>query len=89
MIIITKELPLVHPGLSIISWITGAILGVRWSTPASPTVFHGSGDQETEAVVLSREEMFKSAEVKVSTLSVASPWTFNKVSMDVVSSVWN
>ena len=73
VIMITREFPLAHPGLLIISWMMGAILGVCWPSPASPTMFHGGGDQDSEAAVLSREEILKSVEVKVEASSLASP----------------
>jgi len=53
---IARELPLDHPGLLTISWITEAILGVCWSAPAAPTVVHALGLHETAAAVLALEE---------------------------------
>ena len=65
--------PLAQPGRSTISWTTTAILGVCWSSPACPTVVHGTGDHGTEAVVFVLDEIFPSSEVNVGALSMAWP----------------
>ena len=51
VIMITSELPLDHPGRSTISLMIEARFGVRWLGPAVPVDVHGTGDQDTKAVV--------------------------------------
>ncbi len=53
-----SEWPLDHPGRSTISWITEAISGVRWSSPASCAAGQATGDHATAARVRGLEVMF-------------------------------
>jgi hypothetical protein len=62
---ITIGLPAAQPGSSMISWITPARSGVRWSAPAAPTLVHGTGDHATEAAVTGRDVMSPLVPLKV------------------------
>jgi 2-keto-4-pentenoate hydratase len=53
--------------------MTEAILGVRWSGPASPTVVQSTGDHDTEVAVLILDEMFPEEDVNIGASSTASP----------------
>jgi hypothetical protein len=87
--IITSELPLVQPGRSTISLMTGARSGVRWLGPISFTTLQGGGDQPTLADVLGLWEMLRAALVKVGALSLACPAMVRETAPVVTSSARN
>ena len=69
VIMITSELSAAQPVRFTISWMMGDMSGVRWSSPAAPTLVQGGGPQLTQAAVVGREVMLPVALVKVVALS--------------------
>ena len=80
---ITSALPLTQPARFTISWMIGARLGVRWSTPAAPMVIQETGDHCTAAVVLALEDMFRVDVAKAGALSLLWPSIRSEVAPDV------
>ena len=66
-------LPLLHPGLLIISWMMFEMSGVCSVAPAFPTVVHGAGFHAIFAIVRDRELTSKGVVVNGAALSLSSP----------------
>ncbi len=66
-----SEFPLDQPGRPTIAWITEAIFGVLWSSPASCLAGQVTGDHATAATVRGLEEMFPLDAAKVAASSAS------------------